>query len=44
MNSENMYNLGSLALSIHGRDGALTVSDIEEDDLVKTNIILLMSE
>lgn len=35
MNSENMFNLGNLALSIHGRDGAITVSDIEEDDLVR---------
>jgi hypothetical protein len=38
LNSESMYNLGNLALSIHGRGGGLGGPDVEEeDDLVRSN-------
>ena len=32
LNSESMYNLGNLALSIHGRGGGLGGPDVEEED------------
>ena len=32
LNSESMYNLGNLALSIHGRGGGLGGGDVEEED------------
>jgi hypothetical protein len=36
LNSESMYNLGNLALSIHGRGGGLGGPDVEEEeDMVK---------
>ena len=39
LNSESMYNLGNLALSIHGRGGGLGGPDVEEeDDLVYYNL------
>ncbi len=38
LNSESMYNLGNLALSIHGRGGGLGGPDVEEEeDMVKVN-------
>ena len=32
LNSESMYNLGNLALSIHGRGAGLGGPDVEEED------------
>jgi hypothetical protein len=32
LNSESMYNLGNLALSIHGRGVGLGGPDVEEED------------
>ena len=32
LNSESMYNLGNLALSIHGRGAGLGAPDVEEED------------
>ncbi len=40
LNSESMYNLGNLALSIHGRGGGLGGPDVEEEeDMVTVNKI-----
>jgi hypothetical protein len=32
LNSESMYNLGNLALSIHGRGGGLGGPEVEEEE------------
>jgi hypothetical protein len=41
LNSESMYNLGNLALSIHGRGGGLGGPDVEEEeDMVNVNTII----
>ena len=39
LNSESMYNLGNLALSIHGRGAGLGGEEEEEDEMVKLYLV-----